>query len=65
MAEQLECWTCNAEDLSSSPTLTTSWFCLTENLSFNSLAALVNITNWFTSGQLGFLMWLCLICMLI
>ena len=27
MAEQLECWTCNPEATSSSPTLTASWIC--------------------------------------
>ena len=42
MAEQLECWTCNPEDPSSSPTLTASWICFTENLSFKSSATLVN-----------------------
>ena len=33
---------CNPEDPSSSPTLTASWICFTENLSFKSLATLVN-----------------------
>ena len=42
MAERLECWTCNTEDPSSSPTLTASWICFTENHSFKSLATLVN-----------------------
>ena len=42
MAERLECWTCNLEDPSSSPTLTASWICFTENLSFKSLVTLVN-----------------------
>ena len=42
MAEWLECWTCNPEDLSSSPTLIASWICFTENLSFKSSATLVN-----------------------
>ena len=42
MAERLECWTCNPEDPSSSPTLTASWICFTENLSFKSSATLVN-----------------------
>ena len=41
MAERLECWTCNPEDLSSSPTLTASWICFTANVSFISLATLV------------------------
>ena len=41
MAERLECWTCNPEDLSSSPTLTASWICFTANVSFKSLATLV------------------------
>ena len=42
MAERLECWTCNPGDPSSSPTLTASWICFTENLSFKSSATLVN-----------------------
>ena len=42
MAERLECWTCNPENPSSSPTLTASWICFTENLSFKSSATLVN-----------------------
>ena len=42
MAEPLECWTCNPEDPSSSPTLTASWICFTENLGFKSSATLVN-----------------------
>ena len=42
MAEWLECWTCNPEDPSSSPTLTASWICFTENLIFKSLATFVN-----------------------
>ena len=42
MAERLECWTCNPEDPSSSPTLTASWICFTENLSIKSSATLVN-----------------------
>ena len=42
MAERLECWTCNPEDPSSSPTLSASWICFTENLSFKSSATLVN-----------------------
>ena len=42
MAERLECWTCNLEDPVSSPTLTASWICFTENLSFKSLVTLVN-----------------------
>ena len=54
MAKRLEYWTCNLEDPSSSSTLTASWICFTENLTFKSLATLVN-SNWFTSGQLGFL----------
>ena len=60
VAEQLECWTCNLEDPSLSPTLTTNWICFTENLSFKSSATLVN-------GQLVCLrpVGLCLICMLI
>ena len=62
VAERLECWTCNPEDPSSSPTLTASWICFTENLSFKSSATIV---NGFASGQLGFLTQLCLICMLI
>ena len=47
MSERLECWTCNAEDPSSSPTLTASWICFTENLSFKSSATLgpVGILN--------------------
>ena len=54
MAERLECWTCNPEDPSSSPTLTASWICFTENLSIK-----------FSAMRLGFLTQLCLICMLI
>ena len=42
MARRLEHWTCNPEDPSSSPTLTTSWICFTENPSFKSSATLVN-----------------------
>ena len=42
MTEWLECWTCNLEDPSSSPTLTASWICFTDNLSFKSSATLVN-----------------------
>ena len=42
MAKWLECWNCNPEDPSLSPTLTTSWICFTENLSFKSSATLVN-----------------------
>ena len=42
MAKRLECWTCYPEDPSSSPTLTACWICFTENLSFKSLATLVN-----------------------
>ena len=43
MAEQLECCTCNPEDPRTlSPTLTTSWICFTENLSFKSPATLIN-----------------------
>ena len=42
MAKRLECWTCNPEDPSSSPTLTASWICFTKNLSFKSSATLVN-----------------------
>ena len=42
MAKWLECWTCNLEDPSSSPTLTASWICFTENLTFKSSAMLVN-----------------------
>ena len=42
MAERLEFRTCNREDPSSSPTLTASWICFTENLSFKSSATLVN-----------------------
>ena len=42
MAKRLECWTCNLEDLSLSPTLTASWICLTENLTFKSSATRVN-----------------------
>ena len=42
VAERLECWTCNPKDPSSSPTLTASWICFTENLSFKSSATLVN-----------------------
>ena len=34
MAERLEYWTCNRVDPSSSPTLTASWICFTENPSF-------------------------------
>ena len=37
-----KCWTCNLEDPSSSPTLTASGICFTENLSFKSSATLVN-----------------------
>ena len=43
MAKQFECWTCNSEDLSLSPTLITSWICFTENLSFKSSATFANI----------------------
>ena len=64
MAKRLECWTCNLEDPSSSSTLTASWICFTENLTFKSSATLV-MANWFTSGQLGFLTQLCLFCMFI
>ena len=42
VAERLECWTCNTEDPSSSPTLTASWICFTENLCFKSSTTLVN-----------------------
>ena len=42
MAKRLECWTCNLEDLSLSPTLTASWICFTENLTFKSSATRVN-----------------------
>ena len=42
VAERLECLTCNPEDPSSSPTLTASWICFRENLSFKSSATLVN-----------------------
>ena len=42
MAKRLECWTCNLEDPSSSSTLTASWICFTENLTFKSSATLVN-----------------------
>ena len=42
MAERLECWTCNPEDPSSSPSLTSSWIYFTENPSFKSSATLVN-----------------------
>ena len=42
MAKWLECWTCNLEDPSSNPTLTASWICFTENLTFKSSAMLVN-----------------------
>ena len=42
MAERLEFWTCNPEDPSSSPTLTTGWICFTENVSSKSSATLVN-----------------------
>ena len=42
VAERSECWTCNPEDPSSSPALTASWICFTENPSFNSSATLVN-----------------------
>ena len=42
MAKRLECWTCNLEDPSSSPTLTASWICFTENLTFKSSATRVN-----------------------
>ena len=35
-------WTCNPEDPSSSPTLTASWICFTENLSLKSSATFVN-----------------------
>ena len=42
VAERFECWTCNPEDPSLSPTLITSWICFTENLSFKSSATLVN-----------------------
>ena len=42
MAKQLECWTCNLEDPSSSPTPTASWICFTENLTFKSSATRVN-----------------------
>ena len=42
MAERLECWPCNPDDPSSSPTLTASWICFTKNLSFKSSATLVN-----------------------
>ena len=42
MAERLECWTCNPKDPSSSPTLTASWICFTENLSLKSSATQVN-----------------------
>ena len=40
--QEAECWTCNPEDPSSTPTLTASWICFTENLSFKSSATLVN-----------------------
>ena len=42
MAERLEYWTCNRVDPSSSPTLTASWICFTENPSFKSSATPVN-----------------------
>ena len=42
MAERLECWTCNPEEPSSSPTLTAGWICSTENLSFKFSTTLVN-----------------------
>ena len=42
MAKRLECPTCSPEDPSSSSTLTASWICFTENLSFNSWATPVN-----------------------
>ena len=42
MAKRLECWTCNLEDPSSNPTLTASWICFTENLTFKSSATCVN-----------------------
>ena len=42
VTKRLECWTCNPEDPNSSPTLTASWICFTENLSFKSSATLVN-----------------------
>ena len=42
MAERLEYWTCNPEDPNSSPTLTASWICFTESLSFKSSATHVN-----------------------
>ena len=42
MAKRLECWTCNLEDPSSNPTLTASWICFTENLTFKSSATRVN-----------------------
>ena len=42
MAERLECWSCNPEEPSSSPTLTASWICSTKNLSFKFSTTLVN-----------------------
>ena len=42
MVEWFECWTCNLVYLSLSPTLTASWICFTENLSFKSSATLAN-----------------------
>ena len=42
VAEWLECWTCNPEDPSLRPTLTASWICFTENLSFQTSATIVN-----------------------
>ena len=45
MAERLECWTFNPEDPSSSPTLTASWICFTEYLSFKFLATLTVVNS--------------------
>ena len=42
MTERSKSWTCNPEDPSSSLTITASWICFTENLSFKSSATLVN-----------------------
>ena len=55
MAKRLECWTCNLEDPSSSSTLTASWICFTENLTFKSSATLVNsqLVHLWSAGVLN------------
>ena len=55
MTKRLECWTCNLEDPSSSSTLTASWICFTENLTFKSSATLVNslLVHLWSAGVLN------------